>query len=151
MKRYNKGMQGILVMLLTAVMMVSSLIQSTPQISEAKNVQVAQNGQAGIVASLAQTENAALDQVLLADVAVEKTETQIVTVASRSEAAAEQETSETVAEVSGAAVEASAEEVSGAAVEASGAAIESDEQSELMEEWQDKVMADVDDSLSVRA
>ena len=151
MKRYKKGMQGILVMLLTAVMMVSSLIQSTPQISEAKNVQVAQNGQAGIVASLAQTENAALDQVLLADVAVEKTETQIVTVASRSEAAAEQETSEAVAEVSGAAVEASAEEVSGAAVEASGAAIESDEQSELMEEWQDKVMADVDDSLSVRA
>ncbi len=142
MKRYNKGMQGILVMLLTAVMMVSSLIQSTPQISEAKNVQVAQNGQAGIVASLAQTENAALDQLLLADVAVEKTETQIVTVASRSEAAAE---------VSGAAVEASTEEVSGAAVEASGAAIESDEQSELMEEWQDKVMADVDDSLSVRA
>lgn len=91
------------------------------------------NGKAGIIASLEETENSALDLAQAANVAVEKAETEIVTVA-KSEADKE---SAAVATKS----------------EAQAAAEESEEESMSKEEkeWQDKVMAEVEDSLSIRA
>lgn len=90
----------------------------------------AQNGKAGIVASLEQTESRMLDEVQLADVTVEQNETSIVTVASKSEAeaAVEAKQAETAADQN-------AEE----------------KMSKTEQEWQDKVMADVEDYLCIRA
>lgn len=80
------------------------------------------HAKAGIVASLEETENRMLDAAELSQVAVEKTETQVVTVASKSEAAAQSEKTE-----------------------------KEDQMSKTEQEWQDKVMADVDDFLCIRA
>ena len=90
----------------------------------------AQNGKAGIVASLEQTESRMLDEVQLADVTVEQNETSIVTVASKSEAeaAVEAKQAETAADQ-----------------------ITEETMSKTEQEWQDKVMADVEDYLCIRA
>lgn len=87
----------------------------------------AQNGKAGIVASLEQTESRMLDEIQLADVTVEQNETEIVTVASKSELAA--------------------------AAQAEDAQEQTKEEtlSKTEQEWQDKVMADVEDFLCIRA
>lgn len=94
----------------------------------------AHNGKAGIIASLEQTESRMLDEVQLADVSVEKTQTEVVTVASKSEA--EAVTAEKQAEKEKAAEEAEAQP------EATMTKTE--------REWQDKVMADVKDFLCIR-
>ena len=87
----------------------------------------AQNGKAGIVASLEQTESRMLDEIQLADVTVEQNETEIVTVASKSELEA--------------------------AAQAEDAQEQTKEEtmSKTEQEWQDKVMADVEDFLCIRA
>lgn len=92
----------------------------------------AQNGKAGIIASLEQAESRMLDEVQLADVTVEKTQTEVVTVASKSEA--EAVTAEKQAE--------KAAEEAGAQPEVTMTKTE--------QEWQDKVMADVEDFLCIR-
>lgn len=87
----------------------------------------AQNGKAGIVASLEQTESRMLDEIQLADVTVEQNETEIVTVASKSEL-------EAVAQAEDAQEQTKEETMS-----------------KTEQEWQDKVMADVEDFLCIRA
>lgn len=136
----QKMTQGIALMILTAVLVCSTVFTADNYTEVPTDVAVAGNAKAGIVASLEQTENAMLDQAQLADVLVAKTETQLVTVASKrdmrdvSDAAAEQEAAEA------AAIEDAAEVVAEEPVELS--------KTEL--EWQDKVMADVDDFLCIR-
>ena len=139
----QKMTQGIALMILTAVLVCSTVFTADNYTEVPTDVAVAGNAKAGIVASLEQTENAMLDQAQLADVLVAKTETQLVTVASKrdmrdmsdvSDAAAEQEAAEA------AAIEDAAEVVEEEPVELS--------KTEL--EWQDKVMADVDDFLCIR-
>lgn len=127
----QKMTQGIALMILTAVLVCSTVFTADNYTEVPTDVAVAGNAKAGIVASLEQTENAMLDQAQLADVLVAKTETQLVTVASKSDmsdvsdAAAEQEAAEVVEE-------------------------EPVELSKTEQEWQDKVMADVDDFLCIR-
>ena len=133
----QKMTQGIALMILTAVLVCSTVFTADNYSEVPTDVAVAGNAKAGIVASLEQTENAMLDQAQLADVLVAKTETQLVTVASKrdvSDAAAEQEAAEA------AAIEDAAEVVEEEPLELS--------KTEL--EWQDKVMADVDDFLCIR-
>lgn len=136
----QKMTQGIALMILTAVLVCSTVFTADNYSEVPTDVAVAGNAKAGIVASLEQTENAMLDQAQLADVLVAKTETQLVTVASKrdmsdvSDAAAEQEA------VEAAAIEDAAEVVEEEPVELS----------KTEQEWQDKVMADVDDFLCIR-
>lgn len=136
----QKMTQGIALMILTAVLVCSTVFTADNYSEVPTDVAVAGNAKAGIVASLEQTENAMLDQAQLADVLVAKTETQLVTVASKrdmsdvSDAAAEQEAAEA------AAIEDAAEVVEEEPVELS----------KTEQEWQDKVMADVDDFLCIR-
>lgn len=129
----KKLTQGIAMMILAAVLVCGAAFTADDQTGAPADVAVARNGKAGIVASLEQTENDVLDQALLADVAVEKTETQTVTVASKSEAAAGQEEKQAAKEV--------AEETEK----------ETEKLSKTEQEWQDKVMADVEDFLCIRA
>lgn len=99
----QKMTQGIALMILTAVLVCSTVFTADNYTEVPTDVAVAGNAKAGIVASLEQTENAMLDQAQLADVLVAKTETQLVTVASKrdmsdvSDAAAEQEAAEAAA------------------------------------------------------
>ena len=129
----KKLTQGIAMMILAAVLVCGAAFTADDQTGAPADVAVARNGKAGIVASLEQTENDVLDQALLADVAVEKTETQTFTVASKSEAAAGQEEKQAAKEV--------AEETEK----------ETEKLSKTEQEWQDKVMADVEDFLCIRA
>lgn len=129
----KKLTQGIAMMILAAVLVCGAAFTADDQTGAPADVAVARNGKAGIVASLEQTENDVLDQALLADVAVEKTETQTVTVASKSEAAAGQEERQAAKEA--------AEETEK----------ETEKLSKTEQEWQDKVMADVEDFLCIRA
>lgn len=129
----KKLTQGIAMMILAAVLVCGAAFTADDQTGAPADVAVARNGKAGIVASLEQTENDVLDQALLADVAVKKTETQTVTVASKSEAAAGQEEKQAAKEV--------AEETEK----------ETEKLSKTEQEWQDKVMADVEDFLCIRA
>lgn len=133
----QKMTQGIALMILTAVLVCSTVFTADNYTEVPTDVAVAGNAKAGIVASLEQTENAMLDQAQLADVLVAKTETQLVTVASKRDVrdvAAEQEAAEA------AAIEDAAEVVAEEPVELS----------KTEQEWQDKVMADVDDFLCIR-
>ena len=125
----KKLTQGIAMMILAAVLVCGAAFTADDQTGAPADVAVARNGKAGIVASLEQTENDVLDQALLADVAVEKTETQTVTVASKSEAAAGQEEKQAAEETEK----------------------ETEKLSKTEQEWQDKVMADVEDFLCIRA
>ncbi len=125
MKMKKKLTQGIAMMTLVAVLVCGAAFTTDDQTGTPADVAVARNGKAGIVASIEQTENNVLDQVMLADVAIEKTETQIVTVAAKSDAEAAQEAEE-------------AEE-------------ETEKLSKTEQAWQDKVMADVEDFLCIRA
>lgn len=134
MNQNKKITQGIVMMILTAVLVCGAVVTAEDLTQAPADVAVARNAKAGIVASLEQTESSVLDQAQLADVSVEKTETQMVTVASKSEAAAEQE--------------AAADE---AAAIAEDVEPEIPELSKTEQEWQDKVMADVEDFLCIRA
>ena len=137
----QKMTQGIALMILTAVLVCSTVFTADNYTEVPTDVAVAGNAKAGIVASLEQTENAMLDQAQLADVLVAKTETQLVTVASKSD----------VSETSDAAAEQEAAEA--AAIEEDAAEVVEEEPVELSkteQEWQDKVMADVDDFLCIR-
>lgn len=134
MNQNKKITQGIVMMILTAVLVCGAVVTAEDLTQAPADVAVAGNAKAGIVASLEQTESSVLDQSQLADVSVEKTETQMVTVASKSEAAAEQE--------------AAADE---AAAIAEDVEPEIPELSKTEQEWQDKVMADVEDFLCIRA
>ncbi len=135
MNQNKKITQGIAIMILAAVLVCGAVVTAEDLTQAPADVAVARNAKAGIVASLEQTESDVLDQAQLADVSVEKTETQMVTVASKSEAAAAAEESE----------EETVEET------AEAAEPETPELSKTEQEWQDKVMADVEDFLCIRA
>lgn len=135
----QKMTQGIALMILTAVLVCSTVFTADNYTEVPTDVAVAGNAKAGIVASLEQTENTMLDQAQLADVLVAKTETQIVTVASKKD----------MSDVS----DAAAEQDAAAAAEGDAAEVVEEEPVELSkteQEWQDKVMADVDDFLCIR-
>lgn len=87
------------------------------------------NGKAGIVASLEKSEDLALDQVLSKDIQIAKTEVEVVAAAPREEAQEAAEMSQ----------EKAAEDTKDKIM------------SKTEQEWQEKVMAVVDDSLSIRA
>lgn len=125
MNKNKKFMQGIILMITTLALACSAAFTGAEvtQTPADANI-VAKNGKAGIVASLEQAENRMLDEAQLSEVTVEKTETQTVTVASKSEA------QEAVAK--------KAEEP------------EETTMSKTEKEWQDKVMADVEDFLCIR-
>lgn len=140
----QKMTQGIALMILTAVLVCSTVFTADNYTEVPTDVAVAGNAKAGIVASLEQTENAMLDQAQLADVLVAKTETQLVTVASKRDMRDVSETSDAAAEQ---------EAVEAAAIEEDAAEVVEEEPVELSkteQEWQDKVMADVDDFLCIR-
>ncbi len=146
--RRNKRMErSIITMLFAVVLFTAAACPADEVIAAASGVTVAHNATAGIVTSLLQAENSALDQAMLSDVAVEKAQAQLVT-ATFSEATAE-EASE---EANSAATIVSDSAISGSAIEETDATTSEDEKAAKLEkEWQDKVMADVKDSLSVRA
>lgn len=126
MIKNKKRLQGILIAMILCVLVCAAAF-SGAEVAEtpADSNVTAQNGKAGIVASLEQTESRMLDEAELADFAMEKTETAIVTVASKSEADAAQEKND----------EKKTEEAL----------------TKTEKEWQDKVMADVSDFLCIRA
>lgn len=127
--------QGIILSIAVLMLVCVSAFAGTAETPEtpADNSVTAQNGKAGIVASLEQTESRILDEAQLADVMVEKTQTEVVTVASRSEAEA-----------------AAAEKQEEAVVEETETQTEPT-MTKTEREWQDKVMADVKDFLCIRA
>ncbi len=134
MNRNKKLKQGIILMITTLVLACTAVFTAADVTETPQNVNVAvQNGKAGIVASLEQTESRMLDEVQIADVTVEKAETEIVTVASKSEA------------------EAAAAEQQETAEEQNTEEQKEETMSKTEQEWQDKVMADVDDFLCIRA
>lgn len=138
----QKMTQGIALMILTAVLVCSTVFTADNYTEVPTDVAVAGNAKAGIVASLEQTENTMLDQAQLADVLVAKTETQLVTVASKRDM-------RDMSDVS----DAAAEQEAAAAAEGDAAEVVEEEPVELSkteQEWQDKVMADVDDFLCIR-
>lgn len=142
MKTNKKLTHGIILMIATLVLICGTVFTASDatEVSKAQNV-AAQNGKAGIVASLEQTENRMLDAAQLAGVTVTKTETEIVTVASKSEAeaaTAEKQAEGEAAQAGDTAEQETAEEQ------------KEDTMSKTEEQWQDKVMADVEDSLSIR-
>lgn len=154
MNRKKKLTQGIILMITVLVLAgtaaLASDITETPQ-----DVKVAaQNGKAGIVASIEGAESRMLDEAQLADVTVEKAETEIVTVASKSEAeaaaAAQQE--EAAEEQEPEVQETETQEPEVQETEAPDTEEQKEEtMSKTEQQWQDKVMADVEDSLSIRA
>lgn len=154
MNRNKKLTQGIILMMTILVLAGAAVfaanVTETPQ-----DVKVAaQNGKAGIVASLESAESRMFDEAQLTDVTVEKTETEIVTVASKSEAEAAAAAQQEEAAVEG--QETDTQEVEASETnEQETEAPETEEQQETVskteQEWQDKVMADVEDSLSIRA
>ncbi len=139
----QKMTQGIALMILTAVLVCSTVFTADNYTEVPTDVAVAGNAKAGIVASLEQTENTMLDQAQLADVLVAKTETQIVTVASKRDMRDMSDVSDAVAEQ---------EAAEAAAIEDAAEVVEEEpvELSKTEQEWQDKVMADVDDFLCIR-
>ena len=147
-KNLNRKLtRGITMIILAAVLVCGAAFTADDTTGAATDVTVARNAKAGIVASLEQTENDVLDLAQLADVSIAKTETQIVTVASKSEATAGQEANEASEESSEAVV---TEEIT-EETEETQETEETPELSKTEQEWQDKVMADVEDFLCIRA
>lgn len=120
----KKFTQGIVLMISMLVLVVTAVFTDAPATDTpaARNT-TAQRGKAGIVASLEQAGDSMLDELQVANATVEKTETEIVTVASKSDAEKAAQNQEEITEV----------------------------MSKTEKEWQDKVMADVEDFLCIRA
>lgn len=125
-------------MITTLVLAVTTVFADAEVAQIPADVNIARNGKAGIVASLEATESRMLDEVQIANVTVEKTQTPIVTVASKSEAEE--------------AVQEKQQEEQTEAQEVQKVQKEETEQtlSKTEKEWQDKVMADVEDFLCIR-
>lgn len=132
MKWNKKLTQGIALMISTLALICGVIFTDGSAKEAQPEVHVAvQNGKAGIVASIEQTENSMLDEMQVANATVEKVETTIVTVASKSEAEA--------------AVEQKEEEEQKQAEE------QAPQMSQTEQAWQNKVMTTVDDYLCIRA
>ncbi len=117
---WNQKITESIVLAISAVALVCGAVFAEIPTTDtsATVVKAGNHAKAGIVASLEETENRVLDAAELSQVAIEKTETQVVTVASKSEASAQSE--------------------------------KDDQMSKTEQEWQDKVMAKVDDFLCIR-
>ena len=139
MNKNKKLTQGIILMISTLVLTGTAVLDGADVAAAPADVNIARNGKAGIVASLEETESRMLDEVQIANVTVEKTQTPIVTVASKSEAeeAARKEQEEKQAEEQTEVEEAASKE-------------KKETLSKTEKEWQDKVMADVEDFLCIR-
>ena len=132
MNRNKKLKQGIILMITTLVLACTAVFTAADVTETPQNVNVAeQNGKAGIVATIEQTDIREGDETKPED--LEKAETEIVTVASKSEA------------------EAAAAEQQETAEEQNTEEQKEETMSKTEQEWQDKVMADVDDFLCIRA
>ena len=138
MNKNKKLTQGIILMITTLVLAVTTVFADAEVAQIPADVNIARNGKAGIVASLEATESRMLDEVQIANVTVEKTQTPIVTVASKSEAEE--------------AVQEKQQEEQTETQEVQEVQKEETEQtlSKTEKEWQDKVMADVEDFLCIR-
>ena len=152
MNKNKKFTQGIILMI-TTLALACTAVFTEAGVAETQHAQdvEAQNGKAGIVASLEQTESRVFDEVQLANVTVAKTETEIVTVASKSEAeaAAAERQEEAVGEAETEAADGVAQTEESA--QETQETAEEDTMSKTEQQWQDKVMADVEDSLCIRA
>lgn len=151
---------SILVLVCTALTLGGTNAEASAELTAAGT-----HAKAGMIATLEASQNSALDQVQVANASVEKTQTDVVTLASKSEA---QEASEETDAAGGETLEGTdvtddeAQETSGEAEApadkkqetAEGTEAGKEEEKTLSkteQEWQDKVMADVDDSLCIRA
>ena len=169
----KKFTQGIIVLVCALTLACGAFAWSDAGTEEpVEAVAAGTHAKAGMIASLEETQNSVLDMAQVASASLEKAETDVVTLASKSEAqaakadagiaedeskAADEETQTTdnesetaddetqeVAEEEGTAEE---EKESEDQKEETG---DEKQLSEIEKEWQDKVMADVADSLSIR-
>lgn len=160
----KKFTQAVLLFVCTLTLTGGALVWEDTKAEEPSVLtEVSINGKAGIIASLEETENSALDLAQMRTASIERARTELVTVAPKQEAqAAGGETEETAVE--GADIEntkqGETETEDKESVENKEDEKEAPETSEAAGEkpltktekkWQNKVMADVDDSLSIRA
>ena len=160
----KKFTQAVLLFICTLTLTGGALVwEDTKAEAPSELTEVSINGKAGIIASLEETENSALDLAQMRTASIERARTELVTVAPKQEAQAANGESEETA-VGGTDVEntkqSEADTDDKESAENKEDAEEAPETSEAAEEkpltetekkWQNKVMADVDDSLSIRA
>ncbi len=160
----KKFTQAVLLFICTLTLTGGALVwEDTKAEAPSELTEVSINGKAGIIASLEETENSALDLAQMRTASIERARTELVTVAPKQEAQAANGESEETA-VGGTDVEntkqSEADTEDKESAENKEDAEEAPETSEAAEEkpltetekkWQNKVMADVDDSLSIRA
>ncbi len=159
----RKFTQGIVLSVCTFTLVCGAFLFGGVEPEKPEQTVVAgTHAKAGIIASLEETQNSVLDMAQVANASIEKAEIDMVTVAPRSEAeTTDEQTEEPEAETGVAAdtaegTETDAQNAEGAQedTQEGGQAAgtqEEKESSKIEEEWQDKVMADVEDSLSIRA
>ena len=155
----KKFTQGIVLSVCTIMLVCGACILGGAGAEEPAALTVAgTHAKAGIIASLEETQSNALDMAQVANVSIQKAETDLVTVAPKSEPEAAdeagnpEESQETAAEADTEVPQETAEgtENPQESVQEEGTP-EEKQQTKAEQEWQDKVMADVDDSLSIRA
>ncbi len=155
----KKFTQGIVLSVCTIMLVCGACILGGAGAEEPAALTVAgTHAKAGIIASLEETQSNALDMAQVANVSIQKAETDLVTVAPKSEPEAAdeagnpEESQETAAEADTEVLQETAE-----GTENPQESVQEEEtpeekqQTKAEQEWQDKVMADVDDSLSIRA
>ena len=155
----KKFTQGIVLSVCTIMLVCGACILGGAGAEEPAALTVAgTHAKAGIIASLEETQSNALDMAQVANVSIQKAETDLVTVAPKSEPEAAdeagnpEESQETAAEADTEVPQETAE-----GTENPQESVQEEEtpeekqQTKAEQEWQDKVMADVDDSLSIRA
>lgn len=162
----KKFTQGIVLSICTLSMVCGAFILGGAKAEEpTAPVAAGTHAKAGIIASLEETQSSVLDMAQVANASLEKAETDVVTVARRSEpdaadentqepqeASKEEEKEEGIAEDTENTAEENAENTENTEDNGQTPAAEEEKQpSKTEQEWQDKVMADVDDSLSIRA
>ncbi len=165
----KKFTQGIVLSVCTIMLVCGACILGGAGAEEPAALTVAgTHAKAGIIASLEETQSNALDMAQVANVSIQKAETDLVTVAPKSEPEAAdeagnpEESQETAAEADTEVPQETAEGTENSQETAEGTenpqesvqeeeTPEEKQQTKAEQEWQDKVMADVDDSLSIRA
>lgn len=159
----KKFTQGIVLSVCTLTLACGALIWGGMKAEEpAEPTMSGMHAKAGMIATLEETQNNALDMAQVANVSIEKAKTDMVTLASRSEAqAAEEEAGQQELSEETAGEEVETPEGSQGMPEGAETNTEEGKEEGTPEkkepstaeqrEWQDKVMADVDDSLSIRA
>lgn len=161
MSRNKKFAQVILIFICTLTLAGGALAWGDTKAEDTEeSAAMSINGKAGIMASLEETENSVLDQAQMKTASIERTATELVTVAPKDEAqavneepkaAAEEDADTKDAEQSEADTETKEDAEKTEDAENAGETPEEKPLTKTEKEWQDKVMADVDDSLTIRA